>query len=69
MKTLVPLATLVAGIAGQGTFESTDFNITEALLDNGVKVSALPDLAPLADRAANSGCSAAVSRNDWYLQV
>jgi hypothetical protein len=61
MKNLVPLAALVAGAASQSTFEPSDFNITEALLDNGVNVSALPDLAPLAERSSTSGCSAAVS--------
>lgn len=64
MKNVVPLAALVAVVAGQSTFEAADFNITEALLDNGVNVSALPDLAPLVDRASTSGCSAAVSRVD-----
>lgn len=61
MKILVSFAALVVSVAGQSTFEPADFNVTEALLDNGVNVSALPDLAPLVDRASTSGCSAAVS--------
>ncbi|KAJ4992468.1 FAD binding domain-containing protein [Stagonosporopsis vannaccii] len=61
MKTIAFLAALVAGTASQSTFEPTDFNITEALLANGVDVSALPELAPLVDRASTSGCSAACS--------
>ena len=64
MKNVAPLAALLAVVAGQSTFEAADFNITEALLDNGVNVSALPDLAPLVDRASTSECSAAVSRDD-----
>lgn len=61
MKTFVPVAILVAVVAGHSTFEVADFNVTQALLDNGVNISALPDLAPLVDRAPTSGCSAAVS--------
>jgi hypothetical protein len=61
MKTLA-LVALAAGALSQ-VFEPTDFNITEALLDNGVNVSAIPDLAPLAERSILSGCSAAVSHS------
>lgn len=64
MKNVFPLTAFAAGVAAQSTFESADFNITEALLDNGVNVSALPDLAPLVGRASTSGCSAAVSLDD-----
>jgi hypothetical protein len=39
MKNVVPLAALVAVVAGQSTFEAADFNTTEALLNNGVNVS------------------------------
>jgi hypothetical protein len=58
MKDLV-LAALVAGVASQ-VFEPADFNITEALLANGVNISAIPDFAPLAERSPSNGCSAAV---------
>jgi hypothetical protein len=64
MKNVVPLAALVAVVAGQSTFEVADFNTTEALLNNGVNVSELPVLASLVDRASTSGCSAAVSHNE-----
>lgn len=43
-----------------GSFEPTDFNITEALLDNGVNVSAIPALAGLVERSSLSACSIAV---------
>lgn len=66
VKTIVPLAVLVAGVVSQGTFEPADFNITEALLDNGVNVAALPDLSPLVDRASTSGCSTAVSYDNQH---
>lgn len=64
MKKVIALAGFVVSAASQSTFEPADFNITEALLDNGVNVSALPDLAPLVDRASTSGCSAAVSHRE-----
>ncbi|KAJ8113339.1 hypothetical protein OPT61_g4507 [Boeremia exigua] len=64
MKAIIPSLALVAGVASQGTFEPADFNIAEALLQNGVNVSALPDLASLVDRASTSGCSAACKSLD-----
>ena len=67
MKTVLPFATLVASAASQSTFEPADFNITEALFENGVNVSALPDLASLAERASISGCSVAVSDHKHLL--
>jgi hypothetical protein len=51
------LASLVASQA----FETSDFNVTEALLDQGVNVSALPELAGLVERASNLACNIAVS--------
>jgi hypothetical protein len=69
MKSIVPLAALAAGVVSQSTFEPADFNITEALLDNGVNVSALPDLSSLVDRSSTSGCSAAVSRINQYQRL
>jgi hypothetical protein len=59
MKSLV-VAALVACVASQ-TFEPVEFNITEALLDNGVNVSAIPELSDLATRSLLSGCVTAVS--------
>jgi hypothetical protein len=40
--------------------EPLDFNVTEALLDNGINVSAIPDLAGLVVRSSMSGCVIAV---------
>lgn len=52
------LASAVSALS-QG-FEPKDFNITEALLENGVEVSALPQPADAAKRSTLSGCTAAV---------
>ncbi|KAF2026757.1 FAD-binding domain-containing protein [Setomelanomma holmii] len=57
MKNLV-LTTFVTYAASQ-TFEPVDFNITDALLDNGVNVSAIPELSGLTTRSTLSGCAAA----------
>ena len=50
-----------ARVSAQDTFEAPDFNVTEALIQNGVNVSAMPELAQLATRSSLSGCSVAVS--------
>ena len=61
--TLLLLAALVAmGAAQTGVFEPADFNGTEALIKNGVNVSAIPGLSELVDRSLLNGCSIAVSR-------
>lgn len=56
---------LAAGTLAQantGTFEPTNFNITEALIGNGVDVSAIPELSGLVERTLDlSPCSIAVS--------
>ncbi|CAG5161870.1 uncharacterized protein ALTATR162_LOCUS6113 [Alternaria atra] len=59
MKTFVSFAAFTAGAISQATFEPADFNVTEALLKNGVNVSAIPELASFAERSLSSGCSAA----------
>jgi len=51
---------LVARVSAQETFESPEFNVTEALIENGVNVSAIPELAGLVVRSSLSGCSIAV---------
>jgi len=63
MKSLliVSLGALAASVIAQHAFEPTDFNITEALLGNGVDVSALPELAGLTEkRSLFSPCAVAV---------
>ncbi|OAL04330.1 FAD-binding domain-containing protein [Phaeosphaeriaceae sp. SRC1lsM3a] len=60
ISTFIPAAACIAGVSAQtGEFETPTFNITEALLANGINVSALPELAPLVERTLSSGCSIA----------
>lgn len=47
--------------AAQEPFEPLDFNVTEALFENGIDVTAIPDLAGLVIRSSLQGCSIAVS--------
>ena len=51
---------VAAGASTQDVFEPADFNVTEALIDNGINVSTIPDLADLAARSSLKGCSIAV---------
>jgi hypothetical protein len=61
MKTFLSLGAIVAIVSAQtGIFEPADFNITEALISNGVNVSAISELSGLVERTARSGCSIAV---------
>ena len=52
---------VAAGASTQDVFEPADFNVTEALIDNGINVSTIPDLAGLAAGSSLKGCSIAVS--------
>ncbi|KAF2821970.1 FAD-binding domain-containing protein [Ophiobolus disseminans] len=65
---IVSLGFMPAGIFGQDVFEPAEFNVTEALLDNGVNVSAIPDLAGLAERSLLSGCSIALIFGDAKVE-
>ena len=61
MRFSSPLALAAfAGVALSQDFEPADFNITEALFDQGVNVSALPELADLSQRSSTAGCAIAV---------
>ena len=60
MRPLFPFAALLSSVASQ-VFEPADFSVTEALLDQGVNVSALPELAGLVGRSSNLACDIAVS--------
>jgi hypothetical protein len=42
------------------SFEPTNFNITEALLNTGIDVSTIPGLPGLVERSSLSACSIAV---------
>lgn len=57
---LILLASSVASVASQ-IFEPADFNVTEALIKQGVNVSAIPQLSGLIERSSDFGCNTAVS--------
>lgn len=60
-QNLLSVVALASSTLAQDAFEATDFNITEALIANGVDVSALPGLANLTEkRSLFSPCSVAV---------
>ena len=62
MKVIFQLSALAAFVSAQtGIFEPADFNVTRALIANGVNVSAIPELAALTERSLLSECSIAVS--------
>ncbi|KAF1828205.1 FAD-binding domain-containing protein [Decorospora gaudefroyi] len=46
-------------VSAQEIFEPVDFNVTEALIDNGVNITAIPELAGLVARSSLKGCSIA----------
>lgn len=63
-RSLLPLAALVSHALAQDVFEPADFNVTEALLANGVDVSALPGLVNLTEkRSLSNPCAVAVSNS------
>ena len=45
-RLILTLAATAGNALAQEAFEPSDFNVTEALIANGVDVSALPELAP-----------------------
>lgn len=59
----IPLALgFLASVSAQDSvFEPADFNVTEALIDQGINVTALPGLDSLGTRSSTAGCSIAVS--------
>ncbi|KAF2125375.1 FAD-binding domain-containing protein [Dothidotthia symphoricarpi CBS 119687] len=60
------LAVLASSVASQ-VFEAVDFNVTEALIAQGVNVSALPELATLVERSSDQACHiACTSLNVLY---
>jgi len=60
MRLPLLFAALLSSVVSQ-VFEPADFSVTEALLDQGVNLSALPELAGLVDRSSNLACNIAVS--------
>lgn len=58
-SSLVLLALGTIGSVRSQGFEAADFNVTEALAEKGVNISALPGLAGLEERSSTAGCSIA----------
>ncbi|KAF2133808.1 FAD-binding domain-containing protein [Dothidotthia symphoricarpi CBS 119687] len=56
---ILSLGTSATLSLAQDGFEPADFNVTEALFQNGVNVSAIPELAPLSQRSLSNPCSIA----------
>jgi hypothetical protein len=58
--------TVAARASTQDVFEPADFNVTEALMNNGVNVSAISELARLVVRSSSKGCSIAVRSHSLF---
>lgn len=56
---LLLLTSYAIAVASQ-IFEDKDFNVTEALISQGVDVSSLPQLDAITERSSDLGCSIAV---------
>lgn len=55
-------AVTATALAADGVFEPVDFNVTDALIANGVDVASIPDLLPLVEkRSILDPCAIAVS--------
>jgi FAD/FMN-containing dehydrogenase len=63
LSSIISLGFMPTRIIAQGVFESAEFNVTEALLNNGVNVSTLPGLSGLGARSIVNGCSVIVSES------
>ncbi|KAH7386120.1 hypothetical protein BKA66DRAFT_569421 [Pyrenochaeta sp. MPI-SDFR-AT-0127] len=58
-STFLTFAALATGVFPQKVFEPFDFNITQALLENGVNITAILGLTQLVERPLLSNCSIA----------
>jgi len=54
------LVTVFARVSALDAFEPANLNITEALSNNGVNVSAISELGDLTEQSSIAGCSIAV---------
>ena len=54
------LVTVFARVSALDAFEPANFNITEALFNNGVNVSAISKLGDLTEQSSIADCSIAV---------
>ncbi|KAF1840329.1 FAD binding domain-containing protein [Cucurbitaria berberidis CBS 394.84] len=58
VASVVSLSAFTATTLGN-TFEPVNFNVTGALISNGINVAAIPELVELVERSSPSGCSIA----------
>jgi hypothetical protein len=61
VKSVLFLGAIAGRVSAQDAFEPSGFNVTEALVENGVDFSALPELAVLVEkRSLSNPCAIAV---------
>ncbi|KAJ4368693.1 hypothetical protein N0V86_009602 [Didymella sp. IMI 355093] len=66
-RSILSIAAVAGNALAQDTFEPSDFNVTEALIANGVDISALPELANLTEkRSLFNTCAIATALVDPY---
>jgi hypothetical protein len=68
-KLFLGAVAVAAGASPQHVFEPADFNVTDALIGNGVNMSAIPELTGLAVETSLKGCAIAVSLVDPVLRT
>ncbi|KAF1918568.1 hypothetical protein BDU57DRAFT_547586 [Ampelomyces quisqualis] len=56
-SSFISFGLMPTAIIAQDVFEPVEFNVAEALLDNGVNISAIPELSGLGARSHLSSCS------------
>jgi len=61
LSSIAATAALTASSVAQDLFETPDFNVTEALVEQGVNISALPEFVGLIEQSSDLACSIAVS--------
>jgi hypothetical protein len=59
LSVVASLYTLIA-VLSASSFEPADFNVTEALIKNGVDVASVPGLGDLLKRSSAGNCGVAV---------
>jgi hypothetical protein len=57
---ILALLSVAAADALLDIFEPADFNVIDALLENGLGISTIPEMGDLTQRSPTSGCSIAV---------
>ena len=67
-QSLLPLAAIASHALAQDVFEPANFNVTEALIANGINISALPGLGNLTEkRSLSNPCAVAVGTPSYKV--